>query len=73
VIKPAFILLDEPFANMDKHSRNHTYDIINQLKADRIGVILTSHDPHSGELAFNRHLHLHQGDMVEKSNTLIIQ
>lgn len=66
VIHPAFILLDEPFANMDKHSRNSAYDIINQLKEDNIGIILTSHDPHSGELDFNRHMHLHQGGMIEK-------
>ncbi len=70
VIQPKFILLDEPFANMDKHSRSSTYDIINQLKADHIGVVLTSHDPHSGELNFNRHLHLHQGKMVEKDTPL---
>lgn len=67
VIQPAFILLDEPFANMDKHSRSSTYDIINQLKEDNIGIVLTSHDPHSGELAFNRHMHLHLGNMIEKN------
>lgn len=67
VIHPAFILLDEPFANMDKHSRSSSYDIINQLKKDNIGIILTSHDPHRGELAFNRHMHLHQGNMIEKT------
>lgn len=67
VIHPTFIMLDEPFANMDKHSRNSTYDIINQLKEDNIGIILTSHDPHSGELDFNRHMHLHQGNMIEKT------
>lgn len=65
VIKPAFMLLDEPFANMDKHSRHSTYDTINQLKEDNIGIVLTSHDPHCGELAFNRHLHLYQGKMNE--------
>ncbi len=67
VVEPEFILLDEPFANMDKRSRSSTYGIINQLKRDNIGLILTSHDPHHGELDFNRHLHLHDGDMVEKT------
>lgn len=70
VIQPEFILLDEPFANMDKHSRSSTCEIINQLKADQIGIILTSHDPHYEELDFNRHLHLYQGNMVEKTCSL---
>lgn len=70
VIRPAFILLDEPFANMDKRSRSTSYDIINQLKEDNIGIILTSHDAHSGELNFNKHLHLYQGTLREKTPSL---
>ncbi len=69
VIRPDFMLLDEPFANMDKHSRSETYSIINQLKENNIGIIITSHDPHHGELNFNRHLHLYQGQMSEKDIT----
>ena len=71
VIRPGFILLDEPFANMDKRSRSTSYDIINQLKEDNIGIILTSHDAHNGELNFNKHLHLYQGRLREK-NTIFV-
>jgi len=67
LIKPTFMLLDEPFANMDKHSRQTTYDILNQLKTENIGIIITSHDAHNGELDFNRHLHLYQAGMTENS------
>lgn len=66
VIRPSFILLDEPFANMDKHSRHKCYDVINQLTDNNTGIILTSHDPHNGELFFNRHLHLYRGSISEK-------
>ncbi len=66
VIQPSFMLLDEPFANMDKHSRHRTYDCINQLKEKNIGIILTSHAPQHGALKFNRHLHLYQGKMSEQ-------
>jgi len=67
VTRPGFMLLDEPFANMDKHSRQRTYDNINQLKDADIGIIITSHDPHHGEIEFNRHIHLYQGKMSEHS------
>ncbi len=67
IISPRLILLDEPFANMDKESRIQTYQLINQLKNDNIGVIVTSHDPQKGELDFNQHMHLYQGKMSHKA------
>lgn len=66
IIRPEIILLDEPFANMDKESRLKCYELINQLQMDNIAVILTSHDPQGGQLNFNQHLHLYQGKMVPK-------
>ena len=69
VTHPDFILLDEPFANMDKHSRQSTYEIINQLKEKNMGVIITSHDPHYGELNFNKQMHLYHGKISVKPYT----
>jgi len=66
IIKPDIILLDEPFANMDKESRFKSYDLINQLQHNDIAVLLTSHDPQMGALNINQHLHLYQGKMVSK-------
>lgn len=66
IIKPDIILLDEPFANMDKESRFKFFELINQLSQDNIAVLFTSHDPQKGELEFNQHLHLYQGQMIVK-------
>ncbi|MCY0965551.1 LPS export ABC transporter ATP-binding protein [Parathalassolituus penaei] len=42
--EPAFILLDEPFAGVDPISVSDIMDIIRQLKARDIGVLITDHN-----------------------------
>ncbi len=42
--EPAFILLDEPFAGVDPISVADIMDIIRQLKARNIGVLITDHN-----------------------------
>lgn len=42
--EPAFILLDEPFAGVDPISVSDIMDIIRQLKARNIGVLITDHN-----------------------------
>lgn len=42
--EPSFILLDEPFAGVDPISVNDIMDIIRQLKARGIGVLITDHN-----------------------------
>ena len=42
--EPSFILLDEPFAGVDPISVADIMDIIRQLKARRIGVLITDHN-----------------------------
>ena len=41
---PKFILLDEPFAGVDPISVNDIKEIIQQLKAREIGILLTDHN-----------------------------
>ncbi len=41
--RPRLVFLDEPTAGMDPHARHHTWDIIEQLRADGVSVVLTSH------------------------------
>ena len=41
---PAFILLDEPFAGVDPVSVSEIQDIVEKLKASKIGVLITDHN-----------------------------
>lgn len=66
VLSPWLMLLDEPLANMDKKARQRSIQLINQLAADGISVVVTSHDPQHGELRIDRHLHLYQGELSER-------
>ena len=43
-MEPSFILLDEPFAGVDPISVSDIKDIIQQLKARDIGVLITDHN-----------------------------
>ncbi len=67
ITQPDIILLDEPFSNMDKESRRKCYTLINHLCRDNIALVLTSHDPLSGELDFTQHIHLYQGKITHKT------
>ncbi len=43
-IEPSFILLDEPFAGVDPISVNEIQHIIQHLKQNKIGVLITDHN-----------------------------
>jgi len=65
-IAPRLMLLDEPVSNLDKRSREISYDLINQLQQQQIGVVYTSHEPQTGKLRLNRHIHLYEGELTTK-------
>ena len=41
--RPELVFLDEPTAGMDPHARHGTWDIIDELRADGVSVVLTTH------------------------------
>lgn len=44
-----FLLLDEPFRDLDQHTKDQTLAWINEKKASFQGLVLVSHDPKEAE------------------------
>ncbi len=61
VLAPKLLLLDEPLANLDEEARDRTCALIGELKAQRIAVVLTSHERLSLEALADYHYELDDG------------
>lgn len=44
-IKPAFLLLDEPTAHVDKQTARDIIALLEEAQRDGVGIIMASHDP----------------------------
>jgi cobalt/nickel transport system ATP-binding protein len=44
VLKPELLILDEPTANLDLHSRRALIDLLNELNAEGTTIIISTHD-----------------------------
>jgi tungstate transport system ATP-binding protein len=64
VLTPRVLLLDEPFSGLDEESRSRTGFLIQRLKSEQVGVVVTSHEllPMSG--IADEHLELRAGQLV---------
>jgi putative ABC transport system ATP-binding protein len=51
VMRPRFLLADEPTGNLDTHSGGEIVELIERLNAQGIGLIVVTHDPALGERA----------------------
>jgi putative ABC transport system ATP-binding protein len=63
VMKPRFLLADEPTGNLDTRSGGEIMQIIEQLNRDGIALLIVTHDPVIGGRA-RRHLTLRDGKIV---------
>jgi len=65
VLSPSFILLDEPFAGIDPLAVIDIQNIIQQLKAKGIGVVVTDHNVRETLYVCDRAYILNEGKILE--------
>jgi tungstate transport system ATP-binding protein len=62
-LAPKVLLLDEPIASMDYKSRERTYVLIERLKKEGMGVVITSHELYAVLPLADVHMYLHDGKL----------
>ena len=61
VLRPRLLLLDEPTANLDRSARRQTWEMIEKLTGDGVGVLLATHEYPAVAALCARHLLLADG------------
>lgn len=62
--RPKILFLDEPTAAMDTSTRQHFWEIVNQLKKNGITIVYSSHYIEEVEHTADRILVLHKGELI---------
>lgn len=66
---PNFILLDEPFAGIDPIAIEDIKNIVKQLKAKNIGILITDHNAHETLSITDRSYLLYDGRILKEGNS----
>jgi lipopolysaccharide export system ATP-binding protein len=66
--RPAFMLLDEPFAGVDPIAVGDIQAIVHQLKERKIGVLITDHNVHETLSITDRAYLLYEGRVLMSGN-----
>ena len=64
IIRPRFLLLDEPFAGVDPVTVQEIQNIINDLKKEGLGVLITDHNVRETLTSSDRAYVLYQGEII---------
>jgi tungstate transport system ATP-binding protein len=67
ISRPDFLFMDEPTANLDMDARQACLDLIRRLRAEGMGLIVSSHAGHRLGAMSDRHLHLADGQLRPQS------
>lgn len=70
VLRPAFILLDEPFAGVDPIAVLDIQEVISQIKARNIGVLITDHNVRETLHITDRAYIINQGEVLVEGNPM---
>ncbi len=68
IINPSFLLLDEPFAGIDPLAVTEIQNIVEDLKQDGLGILITDHNVRETLGICDRAYVIHQGKIVEKGD-----
>lgn len=68
IIKPKFLLLDEPFAGVDPVTVQEIQMIIEQLRSEGLGVLITDHNVRETLSSCNRAYVLSDGKVIAQGN-----
>lgn len=69
VMKPDFVLMDEPFAGVDPINVSEVQKIVLELKKRGIGILITDHNVRDTLAITDRAYLIHQGEVVASGNS----
>ncbi len=68
ICEPKFILLDEPFVGIDPITVNDLQNILNQLKSQGLGILITDHNVRDTLKIIDRAYIIYQGKVLLEGN-----
>lgn len=63
ISQPPLLLLDEPFASLDWQTRTDLWQVIQQLKLQKMTIMLVTHEPKEAQALADRIYQLRQGQL----------